>query len=48
MQAGGAANRQLLETAAAQSAGAGRALTHSCVVTEALEKESEIAHGMAI
>lgn len=48
MQVDGVADSQLLEAAAAQSAGAGWALTHSCVATEALGKESEITHGTTI
>ena len=48
MQVGGVANRQLLETAAAQGAGAGQALTHSWAATEALGKELGIAHGPTI
>lgn len=45
---GGVANGQLLDTVAAQRAGARRALTRSCLVTEARGKGSETAHGATV
>lgn len=44
---GGVANGQL-DTVAAQRAGARRALTRSCLVTEVRGKGSETAHGATV